>query len=215
MDDELGETYWDTRLASNCNMEKYNILYHGLSNITMPKTSTSYLEAVITVHDSSILFSLRITKATQICGSVAYQTEHPKLLIVTDTGSGFYLNLLKKKTTNLDMFTYMNSKFVYLEREVETNMNNLYTTIMTQQCLTKRQTLLLQLTIAKMDPVEFAYIYTGEAGYSATRLGEILYVVKCQTVPVTIRATQRCYHELPISYNNRSMFISPKTRLIQ
>lgn len=79
MDDELGETFWSTPMATNCNTDKYNILYQGLSNLTLPVKNDGYLNSIVSVSENSMLFSLRITKQTQICGSVAFQTEHPKL----------------------------------------------------------------------------------------------------------------------------------------
>lgn len=109
----------------------------------------------------------------------------------------------------------MNSKFVYIERNIQTNLNNLYQSIQLQRCQLEKNTLELQLALASLNPLEFAYIFSKGPGYTAVIMGEVIYIIKCKPVYVILRHTQVCFQELPIIYKNESYFLTPKTRLTQ
>lgn len=43
---------------------------------------------------------------------------------------------------------------------------------------------------------------------------EVAYIVKCIPIDVTRRSIEECYLKLPITRNNKSMFLSPKTHIL-
>jgi len=51
-------------------------------------------------------------------------------------------------------------------------------------------------------------------GYMAVTAGEAIHVVKCIPVEVTLRRTDACYLELPVTARNSSLFITPKSRIL-
>ena len=64
------------------------------------------------------------------CNIQIIRTEHPKLLIFeksTDAMSLLHASYIvaDKDIVNFDLATYTNSKFVYVERHIETQINNL------------------------------------------------------------------------------------------
>lgn len=44
--------------------------------------------------------------------------------------------------------------------------------------------------------------------------GEVIHLIKCTPVEVRVRPTEECYKELPITYHNKSAFLTPKTHII-
>ena len=66
---------------------------------------------------------------------------------------------------------------------------------MKQKCELERDVLIMQLSIASYAPQEFAYLRMKEPGYTASLLGEVINIMKCQPVEVIIRKTDRCYNE--------------------
>lgn len=50
---------------------------------------------------------------------------------------------------------------------------------------------------------------------TAAKFGEVVYISKCSPVFVQIRRVETCYQELPITYLNRSYFMTSKNHLIQ
>lgn len=51
-------------------------------------------------------------------------------------------------------------------------------------------------------------------GCTAVALGEVLHILECVPVEVAIRQTNFCYNQLPVSWNNESYFLAPKTRVL-
>jgi len=51
-------------------------------------------------------------------------------------------------------------------------------------------------------------------GYMAVTAGEAIHVVKCIPVEVTLRRTENCYIELPVTIRNTSLFVTPKSRIL-
>ena len=57
----------------------------------------------------------------------------------------------------MDIFTYVNSKFIYVERHIHTEVNRLYHDVRTQGCILEQQVFRNTLTLATQSPAEFAY----------------------------------------------------------
>ncbi|OAD46956.1 hypothetical protein WN48_06373 [Eufriesea mexicana] len=53
-----------------------------------------------------------------------------------------------------------------------------------------------------------------EPGYLAIPAREAVHIVKCIPTTVIFRKTDECYNELPITLNNRSAFLKPRTHII-
>jgi hypothetical protein len=51
-------------------------------------------------------------------------------------------------------------------------------------------------------------------GYTAVTAGEVLHLIKCVPVNCKICHTENCHNELPKIYNNESMFLLPRSRII-
>ncbi|KYN36505.1 hypothetical protein ALC56_09140, partial [Trachymyrmex septentrionalis] len=139
---------------------------------------------------------------------------HPKLFIF-ETRRG---NTFKSKTStsidNLDIFAYVNSKFVYVEKHLRLQMTNLYHDIMIQKCELERQVLQNTLSLATVLPDEFAYRLMKVPGHMAVVSGEVIHVLKCIPIEVTVRKTNTCHNELSVTYRNASFFITPKSRIL-
>lgn len=95
---------------------------------------------------------------------------------------------------NLDIFAYINSKFVYVEKHIRHQMISLYHNVMQQKYELEKQVITNALSFATFQPDEFAYCLVKGLGYMA---GEVIYVIKCISVEVTVRRTKDCYVELP------------------
>lgn len=150
-----------------------------------------------------ITFALSKTKEQPVCGYTLLQTEHPKLFILeTKKGETF-----KKRgivpVNNLDIFSYVNSKFVYVEKHIRHQMTSLYYNIIQQKCEWEKQVITNILSFATLQPDEFAYRLMKGPGYMAVTAGEAVHVVKCIPVNVLVRKTDTCYIELPVTVQNR------------
>ena len=137
-----------------------------------------------------------------MCGYLIQRTEHPKLFIV-ENHKGLILPARNEiSTENLDIFSYVNSKFVYVERHIRTQLSRLYHDITLQTCNVERQVLKTLITLAPLTPDEFAYQLMKGPGYMALIVGEVAHIIKCIPVEVTVRHTSECYHQLAVKKGN-------------
>ena len=189
IDIDGNSAYWKTEPTDSCNFNRYDVLYEGKAT--------------------------KLTTQNQsLCGYTLIRTEHPKLFILeTQRGESFAVQR-KISVSNLDIFPYINSKFIYVEKHVKLQMRNLYKDILTQRCNLERQVLQNALLIAAILPEKFAYALMKGPGYIAVIAGEVAHIIKCVPVECILRRADECYHELPVTYHNESYFLSTTSRML-
>lgn len=72
-----------------------------------------------------------------------------------------------------------------------------------------------KLLMAQISSSAISQLFNNQPGYIGRVLGEAVYIMKCRPTVVKVRRTEKCYHELPIEFNNGSAFMSPLTHVIQ
>ncbi|KAG8225328.1 hypothetical protein J437_LFUL005342 [Ladona fulva] len=169
---------------------------------------------VFSVKNEGHIFALMTVKAVEICGITVYATEHPKLFIAPKIGHSWFFKKTPMQVESVNLFTYLNSKFVYLERHVKHEMEKLYKNILEYRCSVNKQIWYNQFSLLTTSPIDFAYTVKQTPGYMAIVLGELVYITKCLPVNVQVRQATRCYQELPITYNNESFYMTPRHHLV-
>lgn len=105
---------------------------------------------------------------------------------------------------NLDIFAYMNSKFVYVEKHIRHQMISLYHNVMQQKCELERQVITNALSYATLQPDEFAYRLMKGPGYMAVvavALRNETFLLTPKSRILTKHGNQRdCSFELPTLY---------------
>ncbi|KMQ84508.1 hypothetical protein RF55_17626 [Lasius niger] len=106
-----GSTYWKSVTTSSCNFYQYDVLYEGpatkITDVTNPSSPVIYS---LTAQD--IAFALTKTKEQPLYGYTLLLTEHPKLFILEIKKGDTFVNRGIIPVDNLDIFAYMNSKFL-------------------------------------------------------------------------------------------------------
>lgn len=212
LDLEGGYTFWDYIPSHKCDFQNFGVLYTGKVNKTSEKNSDKH-EIVYSLESNGITFALTTTNIEIICGYKIIRTEHPKLFIFETSKNDLMLSN-KISIENLDLFAYINSKFVYVEKFIQKQIKQLYYDVLIHRCMLERNTLKNLLSIASSKPDEFAYNYMKGPGYIAIMSGESINVVKCIPVEVSVYPRSECYNELPVKRANDSYFLTPKTRIL-
>ncbi|KYM93388.1 hypothetical protein ALC62_12483 [Cyphomyrmex costatus] len=207
------ETYWRAIPDDHCRLDQYDVLYEGTANKLSPKFNlTSPVIYTVTAKDTT--FALTKAGEMNLCGYRLLRTEHPKLLILEIHPSRTFKSKSKVSVNNLDIFTYVNSKFIYVERHIGTQLTRLYRDVMEQKCALEQQILRNALALASIAPDEMAHQITKSPGYTATVAGEVIHLIKCLPVECKLRHTDTCYTELPVSCRNVSSFLLPRSHII-
>jgi len=199
--------------TSSCNFQ-HNVLYEGSAtkikdDITDPSSSTIY-----SLSTEDITFALTKTKEQPLCGYTLLRTEHPKLFILKITKGDTFAQRGSIPVNNLDIFAYINSKFVYVKKHVN-QMTSLYYIVIQQKCEFEKKVLTNTLSFAALQPDEFAYRLIKESGFMAVIVGETIHVIKCVPVDVLVRKSEKCYVELPVTSRNTFLFFTPKSRILK
>lgn len=213
LDSEDGYSFWNPIPTSSCDLQQYDILYEGPAKKSS-KIGDQSAPTVYSLVADDITFALSKTREQPLCGYTILHTEHPKLFIVETREGESPRRRHSIPVNNLDIFSYVNSKFVYVEKHIRNQMTSLYHNVMQQRCELEKQVITNTLSFATLQPDEFAFRLMKGPGYMAAVAGEAVHVIKCIPVDVTLRKTQNCYIELPITVRNASRFLTPKSRII-
>lgn len=216
LDTIFGETVWDAIDERECPAVKYTVLYEGSSKwVTRPSSGsppTNLTTVIVEQQDTS--FALDLVDVVVMCNTAIFRTEHPRLLITEGINGMFVFNKRSGSPDDLDMLTYVNSKFVYVERHIRGQITALYSSIQKHRCNLKRQVLLNTLSLARNSPDEFSYLFNGGPGSVAMIRGEVIHIARCSPVPVKLAKKDKCYTHLPVTYKNQTKYLTPKTRII-
>lgn len=210
---EGGDTFWDAVPVDTCKYNNYGVLYQGYARRMVDVGNIKESKLIYSITTDNTIFSLARKNTIVICGHTLYHTEHPKLLIYETSPN---VEIFKKQShvSNLDIFTYMNSKFVYVENHIRTQINDLYRNILLQQCRLERKILANSLAIATQSPDIFAYHFMKGPGHMALLSGEVIHIIKCVPVEVRVAQTKECYDQLPVIRGNQTRFLTPQTHIL-
>ncbi|KAL6419062.1 hypothetical protein ACFW04_011596 [Cataglyphis niger] len=125
--------------ADTCKFSNYVILYEGYADKIIDNINQQ-AQVVYSLTTQNTIFALTSRGKYLTCGYTLTRTEHPKLIIF-ETSPGIAIFNKQTRVANLDIFTYMNSKFVYVEKHICTQINQLYRNILLQQCNLEQQML--------------------------------------------------------------------------
>jgi hypothetical protein len=210
-DIEDGVVIWMRHeLRSHCDDMTYQVLYEGPAYIMEANQDKS-----LVVNTSDFTFAVSLRRPQQLCHVAGYSTDHPKVFVVMGPKKLWITGGRKIQPEDLDLFLYTNSKFVYIERHFRGQLNELYNNLYHKICSLRYNQLHNLISLAYIRPDEFAWAYTKQPGTTALLRGEALYLIKCSPVVVSFRPTTRCYQEIPVDYNNKSMFLVPKSRILK
>ncbi|XP_070521069.1 uncharacterized protein [Cardiocondyla obscurior] len=213
LDSERAETFWLVLPTDTYHFDQYDILYKGLAaKLTSPSNPQAPIIYTVTTRETT--FALTKTHETNLCGYKLMQTEHPKLFTLETSKGSTFIVRSRLAVDNLDIFSYVNSKFEYVKKHIKTQLTRLYQSIMEQKCALERQIMQNALSLASIAPDKMAFRIMKGPGYTAITTGEVIHMVKCIFVKCRIRQTEECFNELPVTNCNQSFFFLPRSSIL-
>ena len=90
----------------------------------------------------------------------------------------------------------------------------MYHRMIENRCNLERAVIKNSLSIAVISSDEFAYSLMKGFGYMSITAGEVVHIVKCLPVDVSIEHGEGCYNQLQVSRNNETWFMTPRTHIL-
>ena len=138
-DNEDGHTYWEPAPNDYCKFQNYDVIYDGRASKVTAKSNDEQKIYLVSTEDT--IFALTRTRQSSLCGFILVQTKHPKLFFLEVEPAGKFKSRSPVPVNNLDIFTYVNFKFVYVEKHLKRRILQLYKDIMRQKCDIENQVL--------------------------------------------------------------------------
>lgn len=211
-DMDHGNAFWRATIESQCGSDKYySVLFTGNGTKIIDEEDNSLTFAF---EDQGRAFALRTTSMVPACSLHFHATEHPKLFVYEPAVTFIQMGKRLDAVENLDMFAYINSKFVYVSDHFRNQIKQLYQDIRFHRCRLEAEIFRNTQALSYSRPDEVAFNVMKGPGFTAIIAGEVLHIVKCTPVDVVVRQSKNCYNQLPVSWNNEPYFLAPKTRVL-
>ena len=152
LDETGGYIYWDTLPKDICQFNKYQLLYDEITNKIQDDS-----KPLFSLTTDEATFVLAQKEQTSLCNYILIRTEHAKLFLFETKPGQIFLQKNKPSVQSMGIFTYVNSKFIYVERHIRTEMTRLYRDVMLQRCTLEQEGFKNTLTLETQAPDEFAF----------------------------------------------------------
>ena len=188
IDAVYGHAYWDLVPTDVCETNRYTLLYSGRASKIVEKDNER--SPLYVVESDGIAFAFKDFGSISRCTFELIRTEHPKLFILIDEHRDQFRASKIISVNNLDLFSYVNSKFVYIEKHLKKQMQQLYQDVLVHQCELERKVILNALNLATINPELLAYYLMQSPGYVSLLAGEVIYILQCMKIEVNTRETE-------------------------
>ena len=94
-------------------------------------------------------------------------------------------------------------------------MRHLYRNVVLQRYIIEKQALRTSLSLAILPSDQFAYDLMKGPGYMAVVSEEVVHMIKCIPVEVTLNHGTVCYAELQVNAGNKTYFSTPRTHILK
>ena len=213
IDMQFGYPFWDMVPTGPCEARKYSALYIGPVMKVTERGNERRPLYVLEAEDLS--FAFKDIGLVNVCSYQLIRTEHPKLFILLDPAHERLIVDKRISISNTDILAYLNSQFVYVDAHIKGQMTRLYRDVIEKQCELEHKVLANSLSIATISPDLLSYQIMRAPGYISLLAGELVHVLKCVQVEVKVRPTEECYQELPVFWEEKPRFLSPRTHILR
>ncbi|CAH1996869.1 unnamed protein product [Acanthoscelides obtectus] len=211
-DDLSGIALWESHYEDQCTNKGVDVLYEGNATLLTLRKDPQIQYVIVETDDT--VFALKLTKPEDLCHQHAWQTEQNRLLVIFRDSIGFYFRKSTKIAQNTDMMAHVLSKLLYLEIAVKRYMADIVYDAIVKRCQLREKILQNRITMALQAPDLIGNLIKETTGYVGRVMGEVLYIAKCKPIVVEIRKSQKCYQELPVTYNNETWYRMPISHIL-
>lgn len=205
-DEEGYQNFWSPVFYEGCEQLSQSIIYRGIAKgLQSAGQSDAYA-----LHYGNGQILLFVRTQHDACNITVFQTEHPRLVLREIS----YEYMKSKKIVNKLRSIVYHHTYNYISNNNSQNVRDAYLSVSLNKCTKREMELRTSIAIVDKDPSLLAYTLMGTPGYTARVRGEAAQLLRCTPVPARLRPTGTCFRELPVTINEKPMYLQPKTRII-
>jgi len=179
---------------------------------TDPKKALHLKDNLIISKDPNMALRFTILGTITACSQTLYRTNY-KGVVVTEATNAQYFK--KVAPPNIDYLAHLDHKLYAANGFTQDEVKKIYKSIREEACKTRRMTWQNRFHLLGLVQPGRPGIVAIDPPILGIIAGELLYLIKCQAIQVTLRETKQCYIDIPVSHNNKSMCLEPVTRLLK
>ena len=212
---ELGTIVWDAPTIT-C-FEQFTPLYNGQGTILSSKD----LPSMVYINEPKLggQVFVELVKSDLICKQTgAYSTGVDGIYVqIVSNGIPAFFPKEKEKLDPLNMAItrFIQTKTGFVFRKLQMDLYDHYTSWYVTNCYienelwkTKMQQLMLHPDTLGINPL------SKKKGVVAKKRGDVLYLMECDPVLVSLGVPKFCTHELPVRYNGTNYFLMPNSHIL-
>lgn len=207
-DEEGYQNFWSPAFLNGCEKLTHSVIYRGTAKRMQ---SMGHLGAYALTHSNTRII-LFIHKQHSVCNATVLQTELPRILI-REISEEYLKNQKYINKMRFLAYSTINS-YIHVINNNNLHIKDVYISLSLEKCIKREKELHTSIIMAHRDPSLLAHTIIGMPGYSAYIRGEAAQFYKCTPVPARLRNTEDCFLELPVTIDDKPMYLQPKTRTI-
>ncbi|UYV83588.1 K02A2.6-like [Cordylochernes scorpioides] len=210
-DDETGVHVWDVETLA-CEKDQYDILYTG--KVYETEDPEMRVRTITIIKDNYLLYSVLGFRAT-LCGHSGYNLDYLDLYLIPQEHDIYVFDSkLTHGTPQVNLLTYVNSKVSFAYHDIYTCLRATYRELVLHMCNLERKMLKNRIELIRQSTYEGGLGGLGYPGSYVKVSGEVMHIIKCTPVVVTLREATECYKSLPVMYMGAPVFLLPQSRII-
>ena len=213
---DKGTTIWEND-NENCAEDTVDVIYEGVATaVTTSGNQTLKIGDAILVDTDKKIFAHEIVGISHLCYQKIFNTNLPrvKILVKNPTYGFFFKKSAEIIAQNIDIGAYMNSKIYYVTKKIYNTMQTIYEEIKFASCQMEHSILTNKLARIRHQKTTYGHVLTEDPGFVGITAGDATYILECSPVMVAVRSTDKCYQNLPITYNGKETFMETEGRTI-
>jgi hypothetical protein len=153
---------------------------------------------------------VEITGKTSRCGMPLYSTSDKRMYYYPTVDLH-----LKKSKGHYPLATFMDMQLKYTFYYGQLSLEERAASLLNEICRVERNTLLTMVAILRSGAQVLDLLPFAGPGKDMVVAGEVAHIRECAAVDVTLIDTPTCYTMDPVVYKNKSMFVTPHTKILR
>jgi len=192
--------------------KEFRIFEADAANHTSKKDIMMLKNNLVISADPNVALRFTIIGQISACSQILYVTNYEGVVLTESKNAQYFKKVVPP---NIDHTMHMDQKIYAVNGFTQDEVKKIYKNVREQACKTRKMTWQNRFQF-------LGTVQPGRPGMISMNppilgviAGELLYLLKCKTIKVTLRETKACYVDIPVLQGKKPMCLEPVTRLLK